>query len=97
MAIKRFPDEQPREGDIILHCAHPYGRGPFRWYWVQEPDGGPTEVEAPTGVRLQVHWIALCSDCEVESMRTGRDVEAFVRGHRVWSGDALVIQKDIVS
>lgn len=85
---KTFTDQQPRNGDTILHCGH------FRQdegsacsaHWFQYET--VVRFERPDGTRGEATWLVVCEPCFVEH---GNEVP--VRGDGQWTGDAPTITK----
>ena len=86
-----FAEDQPKEGDTILHCGHLRAREnilsrPAHWFkfdWrigFQRPDGSHGEAE----------WFAACEPCLIEH---GEKVTSRVRGDVIWMGDEPAIER----
>ena len=84
-----FTDEQPRDGDTILHCGHLGRSQPARaahWFKFE----GSVRFQRPDGSRGQAEWFCACEPCFV---RHGEKVADFVRGDGVWTGGEPAIEK----
>jgi len=85
-----FTNDQPKEGDTILHCGH-LGRSrrrcmahPAHWFKYE----GTVRFERPDGTRGEAEWFAVCEPCFVKH---GDKVP--VRGDGQWTGEAPAIEK----
>jgi hypothetical protein len=84
-AAKSFSDQQPKDGDTIMHCGH-LDRGRMHWFQYERP----LRFERPDGTRGEAEWFAACQPCYA---RHGEKVTQFVRGDGRWTGDAPVIEE----
>jgi hypothetical protein len=83
---KTFIDQQPKDGDTILHCGH-YKAAPRPAHWFKyEP---AISFERPDKTRGEASWLAVCEACFVKH---GDKVP--VRGDGRWNGDAPTIVKE---
>jgi hypothetical protein len=83
-----FTKDQPKDGDLILHCGHLSQRVPRPAHWFKY--GTPLQFERPNGTRGQAEWFASCESCFVKH---GEKIATRARGDSVWTGDAPIIEK----
>lgn len=86
---RSFSDQQPKDGDTILHCGHlgqdASARGAAHWFKYDEP----VRFERPDGSHGAAEWLAVCATCFV---RYGD--KAPVRGDGQWTGDEPTIETE---
>ena len=86
----RWAKHQPKDGELILVCAH-RDEETYHWYVLDQNDQGNPELlefTRPDGSVGQAAWLCICDRCN----RTYFDnPQAAVRGERYWTGDDPVI------
>jgi hypothetical protein len=81
---QQFTADQPRDGDVLLGCAHVEGgSGPFEFFKLED-----CEVLTPDGRRLEPQWIVACKRC---LLIHGAPHKAVCRDY-TWRGDDPVIK-----
>jgi len=85
-AGSNFVDDQPEDGDTILHCGHLCHDITAHWFKYVDPIG----FMRPDRSCGQATWFAACEACFI---RHGQESPSFVRGDAVWSGNEPVIEK----
>ena len=86
---KAFTDQQPGNGDTILHCGHlgPDTMAPSRsahWFKYEEA----IRFERPDKSRGAADWLAVCDACFIK-----HGDKTPVRGDARWTGEAPVIER----
>jgi hypothetical protein len=81
-----FADQQPRDGDTVMHCGHLDGGGHMHWFRYDRP----IQFKRPDGTRGEAEWFAACEPC---FLRHGKEVARFVRGDGRWIGNEPVIER----
>ena len=77
---KKFAKDQPKDGDIILHCGHMDVK-PFHFYKFE----APLPFRAPDGSTGFSSWVVQCANCHAKP--DGPHVAA----HDTWMGDEPAI------
>lgn len=81
-----FTDQQPKNGDTILHCGHVHlATRPAHWFKYEEA----LHFERPDRTRGSAEWLAICEKC---FLKHGANTP--VRGDGRWTGDAPVITRE---
>jgi hypothetical protein len=84
-----FTEQQPKDGDIVLHCAHLLKTDHAHWYKVPE-----VEFQSPSGEQGVAEWIGLCNECFLANPKP-QSIEDFpIAGHSTWMGDEPIIEVD---
>ena len=81
-----FAKQQPKHGDTIMHCGHVDDRK-MHWFEYETPVG----FMRPDQTRGESKWFAACASCFVKH---GAKVMKFVRGDRIWKGDAPTFEEE---
>ena len=84
MADSTYTEEQPQDGDCVLHCAHMDSKPihffkcvPFRSF------------KRPDGTRGEAHWMAVCDFC-IKRYRGNPDPS--ITGDSSWIGNEPAIK-----
>jgi len=88
MSRESITDQEPKDGDTILHCGH-LGRSsrmehPAHWFKYEKI----LRFERPDGTRGEAEWFVVCEPCFVR-----HGIKVPVRGDGLWIGEAPVIEK----
>lgn len=86
MSDYEYAEEQPIDGETILHCGHIEGKRLHWWKFAHE-----VYFRRPDGTVGTACWIAACPKCHRKSGGNGQNVE--VRGDAIWTGDDPAIRK----
>jgi hypothetical protein len=104
-AKRPFLTEQPRDGEIILHCGHLEPEHGEKWHWIQVEGPAPGDkavFERPDGSLGYSRWVCLCATChrrqlvelpDLDSIADVAALGAFIHGDGVWRGDAPEIRE----
>jgi len=89
-----FSDEQPRDGEVVLLCAHVAtsdnglpADNVVHWFRFEES----MKVVTPDGESLVSRWLCCCHGCFVDSGANAGDV--LISAHATWAGDEPAIKK----
>lgn len=84
----KFTKEQPKDGDIVLHCGHPE-TGNHHFFKIQ----GTVNFVRPdnTSSTLTEPWLIVCEDCLTKSFG---DPLQTIRGEATWKGDEPFVQEN---
>jgi hypothetical protein len=82
--VVTYAEDQPRDGDRVLHCGHILRARPWHWFKFEEP----VSFRRPDGTTGSAAWIVACDACFREH---GADVRA--RGDGLWTGDEPTIEE----
>lgn len=83
-STKAYTEQQPRDGDAILHCGHLDQDRPVHWFKYPEA----IRFSRPDGSRGEAAWLAVCAPCFARhGLRTP------VRGDGTWIGDDPIIER----
>jgi hypothetical protein len=88
-----FTDQQPKNGETILHCAHVLDAGEGHWHF----NAGYPRFRRPDGSIGEAKWIVICPTCQKRLYVESKKAIDFVAGDVVWSGDAPIIHPKAVS
>jgi len=66
--MKKFADQQPKDGDCILHCGH-INTNLNHFFKIQD---GPTKFIRPDGTVGNSEWLVACDKCY---KKAGEDIE----------------------
>ena len=80
-----FHDEQPKDGDTVIHCGHPDST---RNHFFKT--GTPMKFTRPNGTSGFACWVIVCDSCFHQA--GGRADLIEIRGDAVWEGNAPVIK-----
>jgi hypothetical protein len=80
-----FAKDQPKAGDVILHCGH-IKQKRTHW-WKVEP---PIDFERPDGTSGLAPWVIACDACAQQAEYNAEKVQ--IRGDGTWVGDAPVLR-----
>lgn len=79
--------EQPRDGNIILHCGHVGDARSGASHWWKFPS--PVSFHRPDGTQGLSEWIVSCQACN--DAADGDAAKIAIRGDGKWNGDAPII------
>ena len=82
-----FTQNQPKDGDCILHCAHAAKSGPGHFFKIPEP----IHFRRPDGTEGNSEWIMFCEKCYKLSEGNGKFAE-LIAGDSTWMGDEPAIK-----
>ncbi len=82
--MSKFAEQQPKDGDVILRCAH---RNRDRYHWFKTPE---TEFTRPDGSKGASKWICICDVC----FSKVDDPFDAVADDAIWMGDEPAIRED---
>jgi len=77
--MDHFTEEQPKDGDTMLHCDHIKGGGKCHFFKISE-----TAFTRPDGTSGTSHWIMLCDAC---FQAHGETKNFQITGDSQWVGD----------
>jgi len=94
--MEKFTESQPKDGDVILHCAHATEAEHGHWFRL-----GNIKFARPDGSQAETEWLLLCDDCfrEYETWDEGEKIGVdallrFVAGDSTWIGDEPSIEEN---
>jgi len=85
--VSKFTQQQPKDGDVILHCAHLLETDAAHWYKVPE-----VEFLSPEGEKGVSEWIGICNECFMANPNPARIEDFPIAGHNTWMGDDPIIE-----
>jgi hypothetical protein len=86
--MKEFTQEQPVDGETILHCGHIDNDQTFHWWKFKHE----IYFRRPDETVGTAAWICLCSDCHRKSKGDISKVE--IKGDGIWNGNEPIITKN---
>ena len=81
-----FTEQQPKDGECVLHCGHLKRWHDRSWHWFQYAT--PMKFQRPDGTKGEADWFIACEPC---FHKHGEGVTKFARGDAQWNGDEPVI------
>ena len=85
--------EQPKDGDRILACEH-QGSEHYHFFRIADPGEQDCLVTRSDGEKFRSAWIMICQACYTEHLKSGVDVNQFVKRDVYWIGDEPAIYKE---
>lgn len=85
-----FANQQPKAGDVILHCAHAVQAKSAHWFKI-----GEMEFQRPDGSRGKSEWVMLCNQCYATyelSEKKLEDMTFLITGDSELMGDEPAIK-----
>lgn len=90
MSKQYFTEQQPTEGDCVLHCEHVKEVAGLAAHFFSLGAGQP--FMRPDGSKGSAQWIVICDHCYVLFPKSPMDA---VSGDSLWVGNDPVIKKDV--
>lgn len=82
-----YTEDQPKDGERILHCAHVAGATQTgHWFHYVEP----VRFTRPNLTTGKADWLLVCGECLVEH----EDPSLAVTGDSIWHGDDPIIERE---
>jgi len=83
----KFTEQQPKDGDTVLHCEHLPEADNVHWFRVPG-----TKFISPSGETGEAEWIGICAECFLANPNPQKLEEFPVAGHSTWIGDDPAIE-----
>jgi hypothetical protein len=80
-----FTEQQPKDGDVVLHCGHLKDKCHF----FKVPQ---LRFRAPNGEAAEAEWIVLCEECYNKNPYPKSLADFPIAGHSTWVGDEPEIE-----
>ena len=80
----KYTEIQPKDGDVVLHCAHVFNKGKSHVFKVGDFDGTEMSFIRPDGTTGKAKWAMICDKC-FTSM--DMDFTSVICGDSVWNGN----------
>lgn len=87
--MSEFTEQQPKDGETVLHCGHLEGQ--IHHFFQIGPE--PTSFTRPDGTKGRANWIAICDSCFNQYALTP---QACIRGDAQWKGNEPIIKNVLV-
>lgn len=81
-------DEQPKDGELIVHCGHLRAK---THHWWHPPE--PVPMSRPDGSKVKVNWLMACEPCFIAA--EGELLKINFTGEVEWCGNAPLIKVDL--
>ena len=87
--MPKYASCQPKDGDLILVCAHREAKS-YHWFVLDLNDKGepvPMQFQRPDGSEGEAIWGCICDECKTQY----GNPEGCITGERIWAGDEPAI------